>query len=133
MHTGAGIYVEKAQYYYGTQRAQPNNTHISIYSGPCSSPGNSYSRFVLWCCSNSPDSYVGSITDPNGITHIRNFKDLRLYRYSRGSSYGGCIRLEGYRHYAYPLNYDSGVYSCNIPDASGKNHTILFGLYNGSK
>ena len=48
----------------------------------------------------------------------------------QSSSYGGCLRLEGYRYYKNPLNYDSGVYSCNIPDTSGKNHTILFGLYN---
>ena len=127
MHTGAGIYVEKAQYYSGTHAAQPNNTHLRIYSEPYSSTNSL--RFKLWCCSNSTESYVGSITDPNGITHIHHFKDLRVYRHSLFSSYGGCIRLEGYRHYRYPLHYDSGVYTCNIPDASGRNHTIPFGLY----
>ena len=114
-YTGAGIYVEEAQCYAGMQLAQPNNTFIGIDS---ESPSNS--GFRLWCCSNSTESYVGSFTDPNGTTLTHHFKDQRMYQYNKSSTYGGCIRLDSY-------SYD-GLYTCNIPDASGRNHTIAFAL-----
>ena len=117
--------MEEAQCYAGRQAAQPNDTFIGVYSGTRSN-GTSNSTFVLWCCSNSTESYVGNFTGPNGSTLSHNFKDFNIQQYDRSSSYKGCIQLEGYMPYE---NYGSGLYTCNIPDASGRNQIITFSLY----
>ena len=131
-HTvGAGIYVSSSRYgYAGRQAAQPDNTYITVDSGG----GYSFSssRFTLYCCSNSSSSNVGSFTNPYGNTYYSNFNDLRVQRYSSGQANTGCIRLEGYEHYRNSLSYTSGVYTCNIPDASGQTLRVNFALYDQS-
>ena len=84
---------------------------------------------VLYCCSSSGVSNIGSFTDPNGNTYANNFNDMRVQRYSTGSGYEGCIRLEGYRYHYSHLSYTSGVYTCNIPDRRGQSQTVTFALF----
>ena len=128
---GAGVYVDSSRYgYAGRQAAQPDNTYINVDSGGGYS--YSYSRFILYCCSNSTSRYVGSFTEPNGNAYTGNFNDLRVTRYRSGQIYTGCIKLEGYRYYPYSLSYNSGVYTCNIPDANRQSLKVNFALYDQS-
>ena len=130
IYTGAGIYVSDSQRYAGRQAAQPNNTYLSIYSDRYSSPGYQYRRFTVFCCSNrSSSSNVGSFMEPTGNTYTSNFYELRIERYSSSSSYAGCIQLYGYEYYRSSLSYNSGVYTCNIPDSNGLTQRVNFALY----
>ena len=120
----------QTQTYAGKQAAQPNNTYLSIYSGTRSGANYEYVRFNIYCCSNqSYHSNVGSFMDPVGSTYAGNFNSLRIERYSSSSTYAGCIRLYGYRYYYSYLSYTSGVYTCNIPDSSGRTQRVNFALY----
>ena len=137
VYTGVGVYVSSAQYYAGRQAAQPNNTYLSVYSQsrPYYGYYSSYysSRFIVYCCSNvSSSSNIGSFTDPvYGGAYTSNFNALRVERYSWTSAYAGCIRLEGYTSYdRHSLSYNPGVYTCNIPDATGQTQRVNFALYN---
>ena len=126
---GAGVYVSQTQRYAGRQAAQPNNTYLSIYSGRYSSANNGYIRFDMYCCSNqSSSSYIGSFADPYSV-YTGNFRDLRIDRYSSSSTYAGCIRLYGYEYYSSYLSYNSGVYTCNIPDSNGQTQRVNFALF----
>ena len=110
--------------YAGRQAAQPDNTYINVDSG---SRYRSSTRFSLYCCSNSTAGYIGSITEPRNYMYTSDFNDLRIVRYSTGSSYTGCIQFYGYERYSF--SYTSGVYTCNIPDASGQTQRVNFALY----
>ena len=124
--------MESSRYgYAGRQAAQPDNTYINVDSGSGSSSYGS-TRFLLYCCSNSTSSNVGSFTDPYGNTYTSNFNDLRISRYYSGQTYTGCIRLEGYEYYYRSFSYRSGVYTCNIPDANGQSLQVNFALYDQS-
>ena len=116
--------------YGGRQAAQPNNTYINIDSVVASS----HDRVIIFCCSNSTASYVGSFTDPYGLTsHTNSYKffnyDIWITHYSRYSEYAGCIQLWGWNSPYYTMNYHSGVYICNIPDSRGNYHQLNFALY----
>jgi hypothetical protein len=123
--TGAGIYVSFSQGYAGRQAAQPDNTFINIDSYPAYSS----TRVLLYCCSNSSSSNVGSFTEPYGGVHYSSFNHLYVQRYSSGSTYTGCIRMEGSRNPWYHLSYTPGMYTCNIPDSYGRAQRVNFALY----
>ena len=114
-----------SQGYAGRQAAQPNNSYINIDSYP----NSGYQRVLLYCCSNSTSSNIGSFTEPSGNAYYYNFNNLRIQRYSRGSTYGGCIRMEGYRDPWGYLSYNQGMYTCNIPDNYGWTQRVNFALY----
>ena len=118
-------YVSFSRGYAGRQAAQPNNTFINIDSYPASS----YQRVLLYYCSNSSSSNVGSFTEPSGNTYYSNFNHLYVQRYSRGSTYTGCIRMEGSAYGWSYLSYNQGMYTCNIPDSYGRTQTVNFALY----
>ena len=124
---GAGIYVLTSHSHGGEQPAQPNNTYIRAYYR------NSYTRFALYCCSNSSLSYVGSITDRDNRVRTSNFYSNRITRYNSEDRYAGCIYM-----YAYISSWRSwypyeGVYTCNIPDNNGIDHHVGFALYSERK
>ena len=123
--------MSQTQEYAGRQAAQPNNTYLSIYSSTYSGANNGYYRFDIYCCSNWLSySNIGSFTDSYGNTYSGNFYDLRVNRYGNlGSTYEGCIRMYGYKVYYYQLSYNPGVYTCNIPDSSGRTQRVNFALY----
>lgn len=114
--------------YAGRQAAQPDNTYVNIDSYRASG----YSRVVLYCCLNSSSGYIGSFTEPTGSTYSSNFREIRVHQYGSSSEYAGCIRFEGYKYrYSY-LNYNPGVYTCNIRDSSGVTHRVNFAVYSQS-
>ena len=90
---------------------------------------------------------MGSFTFPDGSTRSRNYDDFRITRYSSSSAYAGCIFMDIYYYYHqctyWYCNTDTnfvldssqtGVYTCNIPDASGNTKNVNFALYpEGSK
>ena len=109
--------------------------YLSICLGTYSGANYGYYRFDVYCCSNrSSYSHVGSFTEPYGSTYSSNFYDLRIDRYSSSSTYAGCVRLYGYEYYRNSLSYNSGVYTCSIPDSSGQTQRVNFALfgYNGN-
>ena len=114
-----------SQGYAGRQAAQPNNSYINIDSYPASG----YQRVLLYCCSNSTSSNIGSFTEPGGNAYYYNFNHFHIQRYSRGSTYGGCIRMEGSRYPYNYLSYTQGMYTCNIPDNYGWTQRVNFALY----
>lgn len=123
--TGAGIYVSFSRGYAGRQAAQPDNTFINIDSYPASNSR----RVLLYCCSNSSSRNVGSFTEPPGGTYYSSFNNLYIERYSSGTTYTGCIRMEGSRYRWDYLSYNQGMYTCNIPDSYGRTQRVNFALY----
>ena len=141
---GAGVYVTRSVSHGGRQSAQPNDTYIVVDTG--NNRYSDYIRLKLYCCSNATYSNVGSFTFPDGSTRSRNYDDFRITRYSSSSAYAGCIFMDIYYYnhcsgwYCNPDIYFSlassqkGVYTCNIPDASGHTQNVNFALYSeGSK
>ena len=158
IYTGAGIYVTRSISYAGRQAAQPKDTYMVVDTG-----SNSYSNFIrlkLYCCSNATSGSVGSFTFPNRLTRTSNYDYFRITRFSAGDDHAGCIYMDIYYnrqrdncYYRYERwygnrrvcdrvtdntfalsNSQTGMYSCNIPDASGHSQNVYFALYSeGSK
>ena len=122
--TGAGIYVTRSQGRGVQSSAQPNNTYILINSGLYYS---SNSRVSFYCCSNSTSTRVVSFTFPNGITRSSDWNGIQLRR--QYGIYTGCILFTISDYGRYNLNSNAGVYTCNIPDDSGRVEHVHFGLY----
>ena len=125
LNTGAGVYVSFSRGYAGRQAAQPDNTYINIDSYPASS----HQRVLLYCCSNSRSSSIGSFTEPSGSSYYYSFNHFSIERYYSSSVYAGCIRMEASRNPWYYLSYNQGMYTCNIPDSYGRTQRVNFGLY----
>ncbi len=131
--TGAGIHVEQASSYGGTQANQPSNTYIVHYR-----PSGQSTYFSLYCCSGSSNGIAGNFVDPNGHRRSSNYDTIyRITSYGSSSSYAGCVRFEASRKCIrqdrwscreYSSNPTNGLYKCNIPDESGVLQTVGFAL-----
>ena len=129
-YTGAGIYVT---YSLGTgtsvnsQTAQPNNSYAIVDTA--GSNRGSYTRFEMYCCSNSSSSRA-TFTLPNNVVISSNYGNIRYRRYTGSNTYAGCARFY-YYYYPYDnfyLDY-TGIYTCNIGDSRGNNIAVSIGLY----
>ena len=128
--TGAGIYVQTASRYGGTNELQPNNTYII--------PSSGFNYFALYCCSGSKNNYIGSITDLNGNSRTSSYDNIyEISQYSSGEIYAGCVRFAARKvcssydyWYGNCISYYSGpttgVYTCNIQDEHGATQHVGF-------
>ena len=129
--TGAGIYVTTSQLSYSSSSLIPNNSIITSYTR---SRSYSYSltRMEFYCCSNSTTS--GSTSTFIGVNGYSYSATINVECYSSSSSYAGCMRLYVYkRSYTYSQYYlsssDEGIYTCCMPDSTGRNIDVNVGIY----
>ena len=125
---GSGIYVSNS---LGTGTGlttgvQPDNSYAIVDTG--FSNVFSYTRFAMYCCSNSSSS-LGTVIFPDGmaVTSSGEYYNGYVQGY-RGSTntYEGCIRFYYYYYYRRNLNLNfPGVYTCSF----GANQTTNIGLY----
>ena len=108
-----------------TTGVQPNNSYAIVDTGR--SNLYLYTRFAMYCCSNSSSS-LGTVIFPDGVTlYSSEYRNGYANRYSGSANeYGGCIRF--YYSYYYRNNfylYVPGVYICSF----GANQITSIGLY----
>ena len=125
LRTGAGIYVTNSQLTYSSS-SLPNNSIILADT----SSGNYYSRYRrmgFYCCSNySSAGQYGTFIGLNSNTYsgrITVSRDsigcMNLYFYKPYYSYGNLLETS-----------EQGIYTCRIPDATGRNIDVSVGIYN---
>ena len=127
---GAGIYVTWS---LGTATGgelgpQPSNSYAIIDTSY--SNINSYTRFRMYCCSNST-SPSGSFTYPTGSVSSSSHWNAVVSRHSGSDTYAGCYEFYYYYYYwsSFYLSSYSGVYTCTISDSRGNYLSVNIGLY----
>ena len=128
--TGAGIYVTNTQLLYSSSSLR-NNSIITSYTRYLSRSYRSkiYRRMGFYCCSNSTSGSTGSFIGRNGNTYSGRFS---VQHYSSSHSYAGCmyIYLDGsYYSQNYLSASEEGIYTCRMPDSTGRNIELSVGIY----
>ena len=130
--TGAGIYVTNSQVSYSSS-SLPNNTIITCYTGYLTRYSYLYKTFRrmgFYCCSNSTTSgSTGSLLGLNGNSYSGR---ISVQRFSSSSSHAGCmfVYLDGsYSTQNYLSASEEGIYTCNMPDSTGRNIDVSVEIY----
>ena len=131
IHSGAGIHVTNSELSYSSS-SLPNNSIIlpNYHSG-----GRYYKNVKMgfYCCSNSTSAgqdgiFIGLNDNPYSGGWIT------ISRQSSSSSHEGCMylhyekRLYYYRRSYYPP-FEYGIYTCRMPDTTGRNIDVNVGIY----
>ena len=135
---GAGIYVTNSQLSYSSS-SLPNNSIITTYTGYVGRYRDSYYRYRyrypsyrrmgFYCCSNSTSGSTATLIGLNGNSYSGKFS---FQRYGSSHSYAGCIRiyLDGsYHSQNYLSSSEEGIYTCRMPDSTGRNIDVNVGIY----
>ena len=129
--TGAGIYVTNSQLSYSSS-SLPNNSIITSYTSYLSRSYRykTYRRMGFYCCSNSTTSgSTGSFIGLNGNSYSGRFS---VQRFSSSSRIAGCmfVYLDGsYYTQNYLSRSEEGIYTCRMPDSTGRNIDVSVGVY----
>jgi len=127
---GAGIYVSTTQLSYNILSLH-NNSIITSSNGYYSLYGSG-TRMAFYCCSNSTISgSTGTFIGVNGNSY---YGIINVQRYSSSSSYAGCMYIYLNKIYgSYSQNYlsssEKGIYTCRMPDSTGRNVDVSVGIY----
>ena len=128
--TGAGIYVSSTWLSYSSLSLH-NNSIITSYNGYYSLH-SSGTRMAFYCCSSSTISgSTGTFIGLNGNSY---YGIINVQRYSSSSSYAGCMYIYLNKIYgSYSQNYlsssEEGIYTCRMPDSTGRNVDVSVGIY----
>ena len=122
---GAGIYVTTSELLYSSS-SLPNNSIITSSVVP----DVSSHQIAFYCCSNSTTSgSTGTFIGLNGYSYSGI---INVERYGSSHSYAGCMYLYLPGRY-YFQNYssfnDEGIYTCRMPDSTGRNIDVSIGIY----
>ena len=127
---GAGIYVTNSLLSYSSS-SLPNNSIITSYTRYLSRSYRSkiYRRMGFYCCSNSTSGTTGSFIGLNGNSYSGR---INVQRFSSSSSVAGCMYISLRGSY-YSQNYlsasEEGIYTCRMPDSTGRNIELSVGIY----
>ena len=110
----------------------PNSSIITSYSSYLSRSYRykNYRRMGFYCCSNSTTSgSTGSFVGVNGNSYSGR---ISVQRFSSSSNVAGCmyIYLDGsYYTQNYLSSSEEGIYTCRMPDSTGRNIDVHVGIY----
>ena len=128
LHAGAGIYVTHSELSYSSS-SLPNNSIILADTGFVNSY-SSHTRMSFYCCSNH--TTYGTFIGLNDNAYSGR---INIQHYSSSDTYAGCM----YLHFSKPYHSSSqtmlwtseqGIYTCRMPDTTGKNIDVSVGIYN---
>ena len=129
MYPGAGIHVVRSELSYSSS-SLPNNGIILADT----STSSYYSRNVrmgFYCCSNSTSG--GTAGTFIGLNSIAYSGRISITRYS-SITYVGCMYIfleKRYRSSSQNTlgNSEQGIYTCRMPDTTGRNIDVNVGIY----
>ena len=127
--TDAGVYVTTS-YVPHSSSSLPNNSIVTTYTGYVSYY-STYRRLAFYCCSNSTSGYFSSFVGLNGNSYSGR---ISIERFSSSSSYAGCmyLYLDELRYYSFQnvlSSYEQGIYTCRMPDSTGRIIELSVGIY----
>ena len=112
-------------------RSRPNNS-IILTDTSSQVYYSSRRRMAFYCCSNSTSA--GTYGAFIGLNNIAYSGRIRIGRESSSSSNAGCMHLYFDKHYRYSFQNtldfsEQGIYTCRMPDATGRSIDVSVGIY----
>jgi len=121
------MYVTNSELSYSSS-SLPNNSIILADTGYVSY--SSRTRMGFYCCSNHTTYRTGTFIGLNGNAYSGG---IRIDRYHFAHSYAGCMYLSLTKQYYSSQNTlgtsEQGIYTCRMPDATGRNIDVSVGIY----
>ena len=136
LHPGAGIYVTTSRLSYSSP-SLPNNSIILTSTYRYSYYSREH-RMGFYCCSNSTSAGTdGTFIGLNNIAYSGRISNSRE---SSSSSNAGCMYLyidkqrysTSYSYQNYLEASEQGIYTCHMPDTTGRNIDVSVGIYRES-